>query len=203
VAIRVVEVLPEHDAAFAALFEACGSTCFCQYWHFEGDKNAWLARALTPEKTREERQALTRSRDPRAGGLLAFEGDLAVGWMKLTPRAVVPKLRRLPVYRAIPLGEDEGIWSVGCFLVHPERRRTGVARALLAAAEAHVADRGGHAIEAYPRRASEPLHAEELWMGPESVFVRAGFEIVGGGEAWAGPYPVMRKTLRRSPTAPS
>ncbi|HEX4515130.1 MAG TPA: N-acetyltransferase, partial [Polyangiaceae bacterium] len=46
----VVEaVAPRHLDALADLFRACECPCFCRYWHFEGDKNAWLERcALTP-----------------------------------------------------------------------------------------------------------------------------------------------------------
>jgi GNAT superfamily N-acetyltransferase len=194
--LRVEPIAPGHESAFAALFEASASTCFCQFWHFEGNKNAWLARAAEePDHNRRLHEALVAEKDARAGGLLAFERDIAVGWMKLTPRAVVPKLRRLPVYKALDLGEDEGIWSIGCFLVRPSHRGRGVARALLAAAEAHVLASGGHAIEAYPRHSLEPMHPEEAWMGPEAIFVRAGFTGVGGGDAWAAPYPVLRKTL--------
>ena len=195
--IQVLALAPGHEGAFAALFDASACTCFCRFWHFEGNKNAWLSRAVEdPRRNRDEHEALLLAADPRAGGLLAFDGELAIGWMKLTARALVPKLRRLPVYRALDLGEDDGIWSVGCFLVRPSHRGTGVTRALLAAAEAHVLASGGSAIEAYPRRSSEPMHPEEAWMGPESVFVRAGFTPVGGGEAWAAPYPVLRKVLR-------
>jgi GNAT superfamily N-acetyltransferase len=192
---RIVALAPEHEPAFAALFEACASSCFCQFWHFEGNKNAWLSRAADdPHQNRTDHAALLVAGDPRADGLLAFDGDLAVGWMKLTPRAAVPKLRRLPVYKALDLGDDDGVWSIGCFLVRPSHRGTGIARALLAAAEAHVLACGGHAIEGYPRRSTEPMHAEEAWMGPETLFTRAGFMPVGG-EAWAAPYPVLRKQV--------
>jgi GNAT superfamily N-acetyltransferase len=178
--------------AWAALFDACGSGCFCRYWHFEGDKNAWLARcAESPDENRREQDIAVRARDPGGHGLVAMAGSACVGWMKLAPRAAVPKLRRLPVYHALDLGPDEGVWSIACFLVHPSRRRAGVARALLAAADAHVRAAGGTALEAYPRRAGHALHDEEAWLGPLALYEELGYRAIAG----EGPYPVMRKSL--------
>jgi GNAT superfamily N-acetyltransferase len=99
----------------------------------------------------------------------------------------VPKLRRLPVYRALALGDDEGVWSIACFLVRPDRRRRGVARALLRGAQARLPAWGGRMLEAYPRRSTEPMHDEEAWMGPLAVFTDAGF----GVRHDDGPYPVL------------
>ena len=101
---------------------------------------------------------------------MALDGGLAVGWMKLAPRALLPKLRRQGVYRALDLGDDAGVWSIGCFLVHPDHRRHGVARALVEAAPEYVRAWGGRAVEAYPHRVPHPPHDEEAWMGPESLF---------------------------------
>ncbi len=179
--------------AWAALFEASGSACFCRWWHFEGTKNEWLARCFhEPQRNREEQQALVRSGAPEGRGLLALEDDGgAVGWMKLAPRARLPKLRRQGAYRSIDLGDDEGVWSIGCLLVRPDRRRRGVARALVEAAPEHVRAWGGRAVEAYPHRVTHPLHDEEAWMGPERLLVTLGWEVVHD----VAPYPVYRRPV--------
>jgi GNAT superfamily N-acetyltransferase len=194
--VHVVPLDPSRLTAWAGLFEAAHSTCFCRYWHFEGDKNAWLARsAFEPQVSCEEQSALVRAGDPAGRGLLALEseaeGARAVGWMKLAPRATLPKLRRLPVYRSLDLGDDAGVYAIGCFLVDPAWRHRGVARALVTAAEKYARGWGATALEAYPRRTPDRLYDEEAWMGPESLFLAVGFVPVHD----VAPYPVLRKTL--------
>jgi len=190
--VDVVALAPEHLAAFAALFEASSSSCYCRYWHFTGTKNDWLARsAMEPDASRAENEERVRLGDPAARGLLAIDGGAALGWMKLAPRATLPKLRAQSVYRTLDLGEGDGVYSVGCFLVRPDARRRGVARALVAAAPDFVRAWGGRAIEAYPRRLADVLHDEEAWMGPEHLFLHAGFAPVAGEP----PYVVYRRDL--------
>jgi GNAT superfamily N-acetyltransferase len=191
--MEVAALAPRHAAAWAELFEACSASCFCRYWHFAGAKNDWLARcAHDPEENRREQLASLEAEEPASRGLVALEGGLAVGWMKLVPRACLGKLTRLPVYRSLPLAEEEGVHVIGCILVRPSHRRRGVARALVLAADAHVLAWGGRVIEAYPRHAEAPLHDEEAWMGPEKVFLDCCYALAAG----MVPYPVYRKTLR-------
>lgn len=185
---RVEWLAPQHEAAFTDLFERSGSTCFCRYWHFTGDKNAWLERgAFSPEISRREQRDEIAEGNPRAAGLVALASDGSlIGWMKLAPRETLPKLRRLPTYRALDLGPDEGVFAIGCFLVDPAWRKRGVARRLVEASIDLAKRAGARSLEAYPRSG---LHAEEAWTGPEEIF--AGFEHVAGER----PYPVLRISL--------
>jgi GNAT superfamily N-acetyltransferase len=184
--VRIEALSAARFEAWTRLFDACTCTCYCRYWHFAGDKNAWLERCATePEASREE--MLAALRDPQ--GLIATEDERVLGWMKLVPRASLPKLRAQSVYRALDLGSDDGVYSVGCFLVHPEHRQRGVARALLAAAPDHVRALGGRAIEAYPRRWPEPLRDDEVWLGPLRLFEELGFSEVKDPRA-TRQYPV-------------
>jgi GNAT superfamily N-acetyltransferase len=188
-----IEVLSEHNAdAWSALFASCNCSCFCRFWHFEGTNHEWLARCVGDgAHNREEQLARVREGALDARGLVAFHGGAAVGWMKLAPRACLAKLRRRGAYRTLDLGDDAGIWSIGCFLVRRDARRLGVARALALAAEQWVPAWGGRAIEAYPHRVAHPLHDEEAWMGPEAIFRAANWTRVHD----AAPYPVYRKNL--------
>lgn len=178
--------------AFEGLFEACGNACYCRFWHFGGTKNDWLARcAGASGDNRAEQRALVVAGAPEAKGLLAMRGERAVGWVKLAPRASVPKLRGWGVYRGMDLGDDAGVWSIGCLLVRPGERRRGVARALLREAPAWVARWGGRVVEAYPRAAPhEPLHDEEAFLGTVRLLASCGYTQV----AAEGSYAVMRIT---------
>jgi GNAT superfamily N-acetyltransferase len=192
----VEQATSAHFDRLAALFEACSCGCHCRYWHFSGTKNDWLARlATTPDENKKELSAALAARDDSARGLVAIANDLEnrpiVGWMKLAPRAAVPKLRNLPTYRSLDLGDDAGAFSIGCFLVHPAHRKSGVARALVDAATEIVRAWGGKSIEAYPHRIDRPMYDEEAWMGPATIFVSAGFERVAG----ENPYPVLRRNV--------
>jgi len=191
--IRIEPLTEANLPQLRALFEASHSTCFCRYWHFDGTKNDWLDRcANRPEENAADLEAAVRAGDPGARGLVAFDDEgAAVGWMKLTPRSSVPKLRALPVYRSLDLGDEATTYSIGCFLVRPDARAKGVARALVEAAPGFARAWGARAIEAYPRRSTEPLHAEEAWQGPERVFAETGFE----AKVDSGPYPVYRREL--------
>jgi GNAT superfamily N-acetyltransferase len=191
--VRIAPLTADNAGAWAALFEASGCACHCRWWHFTGNKNEWLARCFEePAKNRDEQTALVRAGAPEAQGLLATEDDgSAVGWMKLAPRALLPKLRRQGAYRPVDLGDDEGVWSIGCLLVRPDRRRRGVGRALIEAAPDQVRAWGGRAVEAYPHRVEHALHDEEAWMGPESVFIQLGWQRVHD----VAPYPVYRTSL--------
>lgn len=178
--------------AWRALFDASHSGCFCRYWHFEGDKNAWLARsAFEPERNFQEHAQLVSNEEHEGRGLVALEGDACVGWLKLTPRASVQKLVRLGVYKRWPLGDDDGVWSIGCVLVRPDRRGQGVSRALIAAAAEHARRWGAKALEAYPHVQQGRVADEQLMRGALSAYLAEGFVEVTGER----PYPVLRKSV--------
>jgi GNAT superfamily N-acetyltransferase len=179
--------------ALADLFRACECPCFCRYWHFEGDKNAWLERcAFTPAANEAELRADVVRGEARARGLVAIDDEIRVaGWMKLAPRATLPKLRNRGPYRALDLGPDDGgVLSIGCMLVRPDMRKKGVARALVMEAPRVAKELGARAIEAYPH-AAEGLGEHEVWMGPNALFTSLGFKRVTGEDA----YPVLRLDL--------
>jgi GNAT superfamily N-acetyltransferase len=196
--LRVEAAGPAHVDALLALFEASASPCFCRYWHFTGTKNEWLERcALRREESATELRAAVEAARPEGQGLVALPttSDDVVGWMKLVARDHLPKLRALPVYRSLDLGDGARTFSVGCLLVRPDMRGKGIARALVAAAPTAARRWGAEALEAYPRRSSEPLHPEEVWQGPERVLVEEGFTLAHDSPA----YPVYRRRLDSTP----
>ncbi len=191
--------------AWVALFERAASPCFCRFWHFGGTRSEWLARCATePDANTNEARRAIAAGAASAFGLVALEREpqraRAVGWMKIAPRASLPKLRGIAIYRGRDLGDDDGVFALGCFLVDPAVRRRGVAGALLDAAPGFVKAHGGRAIEAYPRHAHESasggLHDEEAMMGPEALFTRRGYARIDEGSPLAlAQYPVYRLAL--------
>lgn len=185
----------EHTSALLELFERTGTPCQCQYWHFTGDKNAWLDRLFhAPEQNRaafvESLAASHAAAELR--GVVALHAGQAVGWLKLCPAERVQKLYEQRLYRGLPTlsGAREGVLTVGCLLVDEAFRRRGVARALVQHAVVLAEARGARCIEAFPRR-SDQAGPAELWTGPFSIFEQAGFEIVSD----FAPYPVLRYTV--------
>lgn len=190
-----------HADGLLALFEGSGSGCFCNYWYFEGDKNAWLERCyIRPE---ENRAALVaRLAGPELCGVVARSGpasdDSICGWMNLSRVGRLPRLYDQRVYRNLPCFQAEpavreNVFAVACCYVREAERGRGVGRALLGAAIAAARQAGGSALEAFPRAApeGEKLRPDEVWLGPEALFLDAGFTPVSDFRA----YPVLRLHL--------
>jgi GNAT superfamily N-acetyltransferase len=188
VIVRLVEA--GDFVALAALFDREHSPCFCRFWHFAGTNKEWEARCgLSPEVNRTELEASLRSGETR--GMIALEGDRAIGWMKLHPRAELIKLTARSPYKELDRIPD--VWSIGCFLIDSLHRRQGVARALLEGAIAHAPSLGARALEGYPR-VFDGLHDFEQWTGPIGLFEQLGFEVVRDQPQ----YPVLRRALQSS-----
>lgn len=121
-------------------------------------------------------------------GLLAFEGEVAVGWCQLTPRDAVPWLDRTWRLRRV---DDLPVWSLSCLYVRKGHRRRGVTSALIAAALQAARRAGAPALEAYPLDAA--LSPSASGTGYVSTFARAGFRIVARR---APARPIMRHDLQ-------
>ena len=109
----------------------------------------WRIGGAYRDRPKEENRAELRSvvlRGPPPG-LLAFDGDLAVGWCQVTPRRALPYLDGFT--RFGPL-DARPVWSVSCFFVRRGYRGSGVCSALLAAAIRFAREAGAPALEAYP-----------------------------------------------------
>ncbi len=185
-------VTPADLPALEALFDAAGCGCFCRYWHFEGDKNAWLARgAFEPDLNRAELARAIEGATDEGRGVVALDVDTIVGWAKVAPSRSLTKLYGERYYRRLVTAERDGVWAIGCFLVHPSRRRRGVVGALIDGAARVAREAGARTLEAFPRRVSSEVADEELWRGSVGALEARGFVAVEGDEA----YPVMRLAL--------
>jgi GNAT superfamily N-acetyltransferase len=190
---RVLPASAEHAAGLVELFERNHVSCYCQWWHFHGDKNAWLDRcAHAPEQNRDALCDGLRAGAEAMRGVVAIDRETIVGWMKLAPASELGKIYDQRLYRKLPCfgGERRGIYTIGCFLVDEPWRRRGVARALVRGGIAAARAWGATAIESFPRRSATATDAE-LWTGPPEALLAAGFVVVSDFE----PYPVLRFTL--------
>jgi GNAT superfamily N-acetyltransferase len=182
-------VLPEDDARLTAFFEQTGSACYCQYHDFTGDARAFQwTMAACPEANRE---ALRASLGRGLTALVAEDEGQVVGWIRYgLPASNKLMQQRLYVGLTCFSGPRQGVVSVYCLLVSPERRRQGVARALLHGLIETATREGLTAIEALPRGATD-VRDEELWTGPLALYLEAGFSLVHD----FAPYPVVRHEL--------
>ncbi len=141
---------------------------------------------LTDAQTRElpgpgssnqrRRDAMTKlARRRRAPGLLAFEGDEAVGWIAVAPRN---ELARIETSRATPRVDAEDVWIIPCVTVHKMARGRGIALALIRAAVAYATEKGAPAVEAYPRAGTTRTGDDNAYFGTQPLFRRAGFRVV-------------------------
>jgi GNAT superfamily N-acetyltransferase len=123
-------------------------------------------------------------------GLLAFYGDLTVGWCQLTPRDALPWLDRAWRLRRV---DDLPVWSISCFYVRKGYRKRGISSALIAAALKTAKSAGALSLEAYPLDGD--LTPSASWTGYASTFENAGFKTVARR---VPPRPIMRHDLQRS-----
>ena len=156
--------------------------CWCMYWRI-GPR--YHDRPRT--ENRDDLRRLTAS--PRPPGLLAFDGERAVGWCELAPRAELGWLGRT---RHLAPVDDLPVWSLPCFYVRRAYRGRGVMDALIEAAVPVAAAAGAPALEAYPVDTEVPGHTGNLFPGVVSAFARHGFGVVARRKP---DRPVMRRLL--------
>jgi GNAT superfamily N-acetyltransferase len=186
--LSVRPLTPDLWPALEDLFGRAGASngCWCMYWRM-GPAYKKRPRDLNKAALR----ALTRRGNPP--GLLAFDGDLAVGWCQLTPRADLPWLDRR---RELERIDDLPVWSLSCFYVRRSHRGRGVTSAPIAAALRAAREAGAPALEAYPVDRAVPGSTSNVFTGSASTFRRAGFKTV----AKRSPArPVMRHDLESIP----
>ena len=159
--------------ALADLFREGGDPrwCWCQFQRLRSKDMA----ALKVPELRERLHDQALSDQPP--GLVAFDGDRAVGWVSLGPRT---DFQRIVRSRVIPTIDDRPVWSIVCFAVSSTARGRGVGRALLHAAIEYARAHGAPALEAYPVSIGddEAIHPNAAFTGTLPQFTRAGFEVV-------------------------
>ncbi len=168
---------PDRLPDLAGLFGQGGDPrwCWCAYFRVRGSffSNATAAshRAVLEAATEEGADA------GRAPGLVAYDGDDAVGWVSVGPRA---DYERLTFSKVLAQVDDTPVWSIVCFVVGRHSRGKGIARRLLDAAIGYARDNGATTLEAYPVDVPAGTRIDDgtVFKGTLAMFERAGFREV-------------------------
>lgn len=166
--LTVRPLTPDLWPAFEDLFGKAGACngCWCMYWRLGA---AYHQRPRARNKA--DFRALVKRGPPP--GLLAFDGELAVGWCQLTPRKALPYLDSARFTRRV---DDAPVWAISCFYIRRGYRNRGVTAALVAAALKAAKRAAAPAVEAYPIDTVQPGAPSNLYTGIASTFARAGFK---------------------------
>jgi ribosomal protein S18 acetylase RimI-like enzyme len=134
--------------------------CWCMYWR---DRSL----AHGEPKKRAMAKLVRAGSEP---GLLAYEGDMPVGWVAIAPREEYTAILQSPQYRPRENGGGEAVWAIVCFTIDKEARGKGIAAELLDAAVEYAFAHGASSVEASP-------HVSNVtdYMGHVELYRRAGF----------------------------
>lgn len=138
------------------------ASCYCAYNYLDHQVVRWAERGAAENRAttcRLQQQGVFR-------GQLAYDGAEVVGWLNAAPRSHYPG-------RADGSPADARTGAIGCFVIAPNRRRQGIATALLAAACADFAAEGLCTVEAWPNTQADS--AATHYHGPPALYERAGF----------------------------
>jgi GNAT superfamily N-acetyltransferase len=158
---------------------AC-NRCWCMYWR--------IGSAYRKEPADANKAAFHKIvQDGPSPGLLAFDGNIAVGWCQVSPRDSLPWLDRTPALKRV---DRIPLWCISCFYVRKGYRKKGVTTALIRAALTAARNAGAPVLEAYPLDAE--LTSSSSFTGFASTFRKLGFKPVARRLA---ARPIMRYTF--------
>jgi len=159
----------EYFANLSFSHEPGWSGCYCRFYHMDNEIEEWSKR--TGEENRLD--AIKEIDNGHMTGFLAYTDGKCIGWLNANDWA---SYKRLQPYVKDTIG-DQKTGVVICYVVHPEYRGMGVAKALLNAAVEDFRKNGYDAVMALPLNANE--FSQRLYRGTESMYEKAGFNKVG------------------------
>jgi len=171
--LAVKPLTPERWDDLESIFKARGCSvargCWCMFYRRSGEVP--IPGGMTRSQVNRKALRALAKADPPAG-LIGYQGKTPMGWISLGPREDFRKLEHSPVMKAV---DDAKVWSIVCFVVPSEFRRSGVASALLAGAIGYARRRKVRILEAYPVDKREEAADDSLWFGTKSMYDAAGF----------------------------
>lgn len=141
--------------------------CWCVAWEVP----TW---AGWRERGAAENHALRESlwADGAYHGYIFYRDDRPIGWCRVGPTAVWPKLCR---DCALAPSADDHVLT--CFGMRPEHRRQGHLHRFLGFVLDDLARRRVARVFAVPRRLQGGAQDGQLWNGPAAIFIKAGFTV--------------------------
>jgi len=170
------EQWPDVENLFGPKGACCG--CWCMYWRLpnktfesqKGELNRLAFKNLVEEN--------------EIPGVLAFSGEMPVGWCAIAPRQHFLRLEHSRILKPV---DERAVWSINCLFVQTRFRNQGVSIGLIKAAIDLGRKKGAEVLEAYP---IDPKNGRQpdafVYTGLMSAYSQVGFIEV----------------LRRSPTRP-
>ena len=124
-----VIVRPATIERFGDIEPVINRACWCQYWRQTAAEYGPSTYSIDHSNWDRRREALrAQCAVEPVPGVIAYLGDLPVGWCGFGPRS---SMKRLEGSRTIPKIDDVAVWSIVCFDVRRGYKRRGVATALL------------------------------------------------------------------------
>ena len=122
--LAIHPLTPERWPDLLRLFGPRGACagCWCTWWKL-GRKEFDAGRG-----GRNRRRLETYVEHGHVPGLLAYDGEEAVGWIAIEPREAYPRLARSRVLAPV---DERPVWSITCFFVARPHRGKGITRALI------------------------------------------------------------------------
>lgn len=182
--ITIRPLTPDCWPAFEELFgpeRGANSGCWCMWPRMP--RKDWQAMGRADRKA--SFRALVEQGPPP--GLLAFEGDTAIGWCAVGPRSSVAGFQNGRTSKPGEADErPEEVFAVTCFYVRSGHRGRGLMRVLAEAAVRFAREQGARAVDACPVDTDRKLVWGEGFVGLAPVFRGLGF----------------KEIARRTPTRP-
>ena len=170
--IRYHALTPEKWADFENLFGergACGG-CWCMTWRLKSSDYEKSKGAGNKSLMHE----LVQTGAP--AGVLAYDGDQAVGWCAVAPREHYVRLENSRVLSRV---DEQPVWSIVCFFIQKNYRGRGLSVQLIRAAAEYAKSQGAKIVEAYPQiPKNERMPEVFAFTGLASAFAKAGFKEV-------------------------
>jgi GNAT superfamily N-acetyltransferase len=112
----------------------------------------------------------------KPAGLVATVNGKPVGWIALAPRENFLKIENARTLKRI---DDKPVWSIPCFFIRKEYRRSGLSKLLIKGTVEYARKKKIRTLEAYPAIPySTAMPDAFLWIGVLSSFTANGFKVV-------------------------